>query len=60
MKFVIQRVRYAKLVIDGETYSEIGQGLMVLCGIAQDDTEAVADKMVKKLCGLRIFEDMQG
>lgn len=60
MRFVIQRVRYAKLVIDGEIYSEIGQGLMVLCGIAADDNEAVADKMVKKLCGLRIFEDENG
>ena len=57
MKFVIQRVQYAKLVIDGALYSEIGQGLMVLCGIAQDDNEAIAEKMVKKLCSLRIFED---
>lgn len=60
MKFVIQRVKYATLEIDEQEYSTIGKGLMVLCGIAQTDTEEIAAKMVKKLCGLRIFEDDQG
>ena len=60
MRFVIQRVQYATLEIDGKEYSSIGQGLMVLCGIAGSDTKEIADKMVKKLCGLRIFEDEQG
>ena len=60
MRFVIQRVKYASLTIDEKEYSRIGNGLMVLCGIAESDNEAIADKMVKKLCGLRIFEDDQG
>ena len=56
MRFVVQRVSRASLAIDGEEYSRIGKGLMVLAGIAQTDTQALADRMVKKLCGLRIFE----
>ena len=60
MRFVIQRVKYASLTIDEEEYSKIGNGLMVLCGIAESDTEEIADKMVKKLCCLRVFEDEQG
>lgn len=60
MKFVIQRVTEASVTVDGEVLGEIGKGFMVLCGIAQTDTEEIADKMVKKLCGLRIFEDAAG
>jgi len=60
MRFVIQRVKYASVKVDGETVGEIGKGLLVLCGIAGTDTTAIADKMVKKLCGLRIFEDENG
>ena len=60
MKFVIQRVKNASVTIDGKEYGAIGLGLMVLCGIADSDDEAIADKMVKKLCNLRIFEDEQG
>lgn len=60
MRFVVQRVRYASVTVDGEVLGQIGQGFLVLAGIAQDDTEAIADKMVKKLCGLRIFEDQEG
>ena len=60
MKFVIQRVQYATLTIDQKETATIGPGLMVLCGIARTDTEAIADKMVKKLCSLRIFEDAEG
>lgn len=57
MKFVIQRVKHASVSIDGKTEGSIGNGLLVLCGIANTDTEEIADKMIKKLCGLRIFED---
>ena len=60
MKFVIQRVKNASVTIGGEEYGAIGLGLMVLCGISESDNETVADKMVKKLCNLRIFEDEQG
>lgn len=60
MRFVIQRVRHASVTIEGEEKGSIGHGLLVLCGIASSDTEQIADKMVKKLCGLRIFEDENG
>ncbi len=60
MKFVIQRVRHASVTVDGEVIGKIGQGFMVLIGVAQSDTEDIADKMVKKMCNLRIFEDSEG
>ncbi|MDO4291980.1 MAG: D-aminoacyl-tRNA deacylase [Eubacteriales bacterium] len=60
MKFVIQRVTQASVAIDGQPYSEIGRGFLVLIGVCDADTEAIADKMVKKLIGLRIFEDSEG
>jgi len=60
MRFVIQRVAHAEVHIDGELKGSIGKGLMVLFGIASSDNEAIADKMVKKLCALRIFEDENG
>ena len=60
MKFVIQRVTSANVKVDGKTVGTIGQGLMVLIGVGQNDTQADADKYLKKLLGLRIFEDEQG
>jgi len=60
MKFVIQRVTEASVSVDNKVIGRIGKGLLVLVGIAQNDTEEIADKMVKKLIGLRIFEDAQG
>lgn len=60
MRFVIQRVTQADVTIDGNIYSEIGKGFLVLIGVSDEDTEAVADKMIKKLIGLRIFEDADG
>lgn len=60
MRFVIQRVSFARLYTDGSLYSEIGKGLFVLCGIKDTDTKEIAEKMVKKACGLRIFEDANG
>lgn len=60
MKFVIQRVKHASVTVDNKTEGKINNGLLVLCGIAGTDTEEIADKMVKKLCGLRIFEDENG
>lgn len=60
MKFVIQRVSHAQVVIDNSLYSEIERGFLVLVGVCQEDTRETADKMVKKLIGLRIFEDGAG
>ena len=60
MKFVIQRVQHASVTVDNEVIGKIGKGFMVLIGVSNDDTKEVADKMVKKMLGLRIFEDEQG
>ena len=60
MKFVIQRVSEASVKVDGNIIGQIGKGFMVLIGVGQDDTKEIADKMVKKLVGLRIFEDENG
>ena len=60
MKFVIQRVTEANVQVDGEIIGEIGKGCMVLIGVGEDDTREIADKMVKKMTGLRIFEDENG
>ena len=60
MKFVIQRVTRASVAVDGKTVGQIGSGFLVLIGIADSDTEAIADKMTAKLLGLRIFGDEAG
>ena len=60
MKFVIQRVSEARVDIGGKTVGKIGKGLMVLIGIGRDDTRETADRYLKKLLGLRIFEDEDG
>ena len=60
MKFVIQRVKKASVEINSETISQIGKGYLVLVGITDSDTKEIADKMIQKLIGLRIFEDENG
>ena len=60
MRFVIQRVTEADVKVDGEVIGQIGKGFMVLIGVGQEDTKEIADKMVKKMTGLRIFEDENG
>ncbi len=60
MRLVIQRVKHAQVDIDGKTVGKIDQGFMVLIGIAQTDTKEIADKYIKKMLGLRIFEDENG
>lgn len=60
MKFVIQRVTHASVDVDNETVGKIGNGFMVLIGVGKDDTTAEADKLVKKMTGLRIFADKNG
>ncbi len=60
MKMVIQRVNHASVTIDGEVHGAIEKGFLVLLGVGQDDTEEIADKYVKKMVGLRIFDDEEG
>lgn len=60
MKFVIQSVTEASVSVEEQVVGKIGKGFLVLIGISDDDTEAVADKLVKKLVGLRIFKDSEG
>ena len=60
MKFVIQRVTHADVVVDGNELGRIGKGFMVLIGVSKDDNETIADKMVDKMIKLRIFEDENG
>lgn len=60
MKFVIQRVLEASVAVDGEIIGQINKGYMVLIGVGQNDTKEITDKMVKKMVGLRIFEDENG
>ncbi|MBR1650485.1 MAG: D-tyrosyl-tRNA(Tyr) deacylase [Lachnospiraceae bacterium] len=60
MKFVIQRVTNAACEVDGKVTGKINKGFLVLIGIAANDTKEIADKMIKKLIGMRIFEDENG
>lgn len=60
MKFVIQRVTSASVEVDKKIVGKIGKGFLVLIGIGKEDNEEIADKMIKKLIGMRIFEDENG
>lgn len=60
MRFVIQRVSHASVTVDKIMTGEIGTGFMVLIGVCQSDTKEIADKMIRKMTGLRIFEDEEG
>jgi D-tyrosyl-tRNA(Tyr) deacylase len=60
MRALVQRVSSASVRVDGEPVATIGGGMLVLLGIAVEDTEAEADRMVAKLAKLRIFEDAEG
>lgn len=60
MKFLIQRVSHAEVVVNHEIVGSINKGFLVLIGITNNDTQEIADKMVKKLINLRIFEDEFG
>lgn len=60
MRAVIQRVSSASVTADGAITGQIGHGLLVLLGIACDDTEADLDYITKKILGLRIFDDAAG
>lgn len=60
MKFVIQRVQHASVTVDQKVIGKIEKGFLVFIGVSNDDTKEIADKLVKKLVGLRIFEDENG
>lgn len=60
MKFLVQRVTDASVVIDGKINGSIGKGLFVLIGVCDTDTREIADRMISKLLGLRIFADEAG
>lgn len=60
MRFVIQRVTSADVKVEGEVIGQIGKGFLVFIGVSNDDTKEIADKMTKKMLGLRIFEDENG
>lgn len=60
MKAVIQRVKRASVTVDREVVAEIGKGLLILLGIAPEDSMAVAEQLADKIVHLRIFEDEAG
>ena len=60
MRAVVQRVHSAECVVDGETVSKIGKGLVAYIGVFDDDTEEDLAKMANKISGLRVFIDEAG
>ena len=60
MKLLIQRVNHAEVIVDHKTVGKIGKGFLVFIGVSQNDTREIADKYLKKMLGLRIFEDENG
>jgi len=60
MRAVVQRVRRAKVTVQDEVVGEIKQGLVVLLGVARDDSEADAEYLASKIVSLRIFDDDDG
>lgn len=60
MKALIQRVSSASVVVNSETVGDIDRGILILLGVEKDDTEARADKLLKKILGYRIFPDCEG
>lgn len=60
MRTVIQRVRHASVTIEGRVKSEIGQGLLILVGVEDSDTQEDVNWLVQKIAALRIFDDAEG
>ena len=60
MRAVVQRVSRAQVTVNAEVVGKIGRGLLVLLGVAREDTEKDADYLADKIGGLRIFEDENG
>lgn len=60
MKFIIQRVSEASVTVEDQVIGQIGKGYLVLIGVGENDTKELADRYIKKMLGLRIFEDKNG
>lgn len=60
MKFIIQRVSEASVTVEDQVIGQIGKGYLVLIGVGENDTKELADRYIKKMLGLRIFEDENG
>ena len=60
MKFVIQRVSHASVMVDQNIIGSIGKGFLILIGIGKEDSTKEADALIRKMCNLRIFEDRDG
>ena len=57
MKAILQRVKFAKVEVDGEVVGEIGKGFLVLLGVAREDDQREAEVLADKIAGLRVFTD---
>ena len=60
MKVLIQRVKQASVVVEGQTIGAIDQGLLALVGVERDDSDAAVEKMLHKLLHYRVFSDADG
>ncbi|MBR6605319.1 MAG: D-tyrosyl-tRNA(Tyr) deacylase [Prevotella sp.] len=60
MRIVIQRVKHASVTIEGEVKSAIKQGYLILLGVGEDDTKEDAEWLIRKIIGLRVFDDENG
>lgn len=60
MRIVIQRVKHASVTIEGNVKSSIKQGYLILLGVGENDTQEDAEWLVKKVIGLRVFDDEAG
>lgn len=60
MRIVLQRVKHASVTVEGKVIGSIGEGFLILLGVCDTDTEEITDKMVDKVCRLRIFQDENG
>lgn len=60
MRAVVTRVKNASVEIGGAVRAEIGKGFLILLGVHVSDTQAQAEKIADKICGLRVFEDAEG
>ncbi|MCI9148015.1 MAG: D-tyrosyl-tRNA(Tyr) deacylase [Hungatella sp.] len=60
MRVVLQRVKEARVSVEGQCVGAVGQGYLVLLGAGEEDTKEIADRMIDKICKLRIFQDENG
>ena len=60
MRAIVQRVQQASVTVDGQAVGKIGQGLLVLIGVGQQDTQTEAVWLAHKIANLRIFSDADG